>query len=95
MFAAFLGTNPIGTLLDQAGVTGQVSPAALSHLTGRTFLPGILNGPFHDGLIVVFVLAAALAAAGAVVSLFRGGVYINEEPAPAEPVRPAAVRARR
>ncbi|GAA1896458.1 MFS transporter [Asanoa iriomotensis] len=84
MFAAFLGTNPIGTLLNQAGVSGQVSPDTLSHLTGRTFLPGVLSGPFHEGLIVVFVLAAALAAAGAVVSLFRGGVYIHEEPAVAE-----------
>ncbi|MEV0720095.1 MFS transporter [Asanoa sp. NPDC050611] len=91
MFAAFLGTNPIGTLLDQAGVTGQVSPDALSHLTGRTFLPGILSGPFHDGLIVVFVLAAALAAAGAVVSLFRGGVYIHEEPAAAGSVESASL----
>ncbi|MDG4826648.1 MFS transporter [Asanoa sp. WMMD1127] len=79
MFAAFLGTNPIGTLLDQAGVTAQVPPSTLAHLTGGTFLPGVLSGPFHDGLIVVFILAAVLAAAGAVVSLFRGGVYIHAD----------------
>ncbi|GIF49230.1 putative MFS family arabinose efflux permease [Asanoa ferruginea] len=88
MFAAFLGTNPIGSLLDQAGVTGQVPPSTLAHLTDRTFLPGLLSGPFHDGLLVVFILAAALAAAGAVVSLFRGGVYIHEDataPATAAP----------
>ena len=77
---------------------GQLPAATVSTLTGRTFLPGLLSGPFHDGLIVVFLLAAALAAAGAVVSLFRGGVYIHEtgeaavaEPAPedARPARPA------
>ena len=79
MFAAFLGTNPIGSLLDHAGVTGQVPASTLSTLTGKTFLPGLLSGPFHDGLIVVFLLAAALAAAGAVVSLFRGGVYIHDD----------------
>jgi hypothetical protein len=31
---------------------------------------------------VVFILAAALALAGAVVSLFRGGVYIHDEQQP-------------
>ncbi len=101
MFAAFLGSNPIGALLQNAGVLGQLPAATVSTLTGRTFLPGLLSGPFHDGLIVVFLLAAALAAAGAVVSLFRGGVYIHETgeaPGPgAEPARrrPAMHRRRR
>jgi hypothetical protein len=31
---------------------------------------------------VVFILAAVLAGVGAVVSLFRGGVYIHDESAP-------------
>ncbi|GIF76325.1 MFS transporter [Asanoa siamensis] len=84
MFAAFLGTNPIGTLVDQAGVANQVPAPTLAHLTGRTFFPDLLSGPFHHGLIVVFLLAAALAAAGAVVSLFRGGVYIHDEPTAAD-----------
>jgi hypothetical protein len=43
--------------------------------------PSLLTGPFHSGLVVAFVLAAVLAAAGAVVSLFRGGVYIHDESA--------------
>ncbi|GAB3809172.1 hypothetical protein [Micromonospora zhanjiangensis] len=36
-------------------------------------------GVFFSLLVVVFILAAALAAAGAVVSLFRGGIYIHDE----------------
>jgi hypothetical protein len=48
-------------------------------LTSKTFLPQLLTGPFHSGLTVVFILAAVLAVAGAVVSLFRGGVYIHDE----------------
>jgi hypothetical protein len=48
-------------------------------LTSKTFLPDLLSGPFHDGLTVVFLLAAVLAFAGAVVSLFRGGIYIHDE----------------
>ncbi|MGC9668332.1 MFS transporter [Planosporangium sp. 12N6] len=79
MFAAFLGSNPIGSLLANTGVLHSLPPATVQTLTGRTFLPSLLAGPFHDGLVVVFVLAAVLAALGAVVSLLRGGVYIHDE----------------
>jgi MFS family permease len=92
MFAAFLGSNPIGSLLHNAGVLGQLPQHTVATLTGKAFLPQLLSGPFHDGLTVVFLLAAGLAAAGAVVSLFRGGVYIHDDvqddvPAEAAPVR--------
>ncbi len=79
MFASFLGTNPIGSLLTNSGVLHQLPAATVTNLTSRTFLPGLLSGPFHSGLVVVFLLAAGLAAIGAVVSLFRGGVYIHED----------------
>jgi MFS family permease len=79
MFAAFLGSNPIASLLNSAGVLHQLPASTVSALTDRTFLPHLLSGPFHSGLIVVFVLAAVLAVIGAVVSLFRGGVYIQDE----------------
>ncbi|GAA2642813.1 MFS transporter [Dactylosporangium fulvum] len=89
MFAAFLGINPLAVLLSAAGVLGQLPPTTVATLTSRTFLPKLLAGPFHDGLVVVFVLATALALLGAVVSLLRGGVYIHEEEEriPAEIVR--------
>jgi hypothetical protein len=35
-------------------------------------------GPFHHGLVVVFLLAAGLAGAGAADSLLRGGIYIHD-----------------
>jgi MFS family permease len=79
MFAAFLGANPIASLLNSSGVLHQLPASTVSALTDRTYLPHLLSGPFHSGLIVVFVLAAVLAAVGAVVSLFRGGVYIQDE----------------
>jgi MFS family permease len=81
MFASFLGANPIGSLLSNAGVLHQLPPQTVQTLTGKEFLPSLLTGPFHSGLVVVFVLAAVLAAAGAVVSLLRGGVYIHDESA--------------
>jgi MFS family permease len=79
MFAAFLGSNPIASLLNSAGVLHQLPASTVSALTDRTYLPHLLSDPFHSGLIVVFVLAAVLAAVGAVVSLFRGGVYVQDE----------------
>jgi MFS family permease len=82
MFASFLGTNPIGSVLDQAGV--QLPPATVQTLTSKEFLPGLLTTPFHNGLVVVFLLAAALSGAAAVVSLFRGGIFIADESAGAD-----------
>ncbi|MFB9180144.1 MFS transporter [Dactylosporangium sucinum] len=79
MFSAFLGVNPLGTLLNAAGVLDTLPTVTVHALTDRTFLPRLLSGPFHDGLVVVFTLAAALSVAAAVVSLLRGGVYIHDE----------------
>jgi hypothetical protein len=79
MFASFLGSNPIGSLLNSAGVLHQLPAHTVQTLTSTQFLPGLLTTPFHNGLIGVFVLAAVLAALGAVVSLLRGGVYIHDE----------------
>jgi MFS family permease len=77
MFAAFLGSNPIASLLNAAGV--HLPVATVNAVTGKTFLPQLLTAPFHSGLAVVFTLATVLAAVGAVVSLFRGGIYIHDE----------------
>jgi MFS family permease len=82
MFAAFLGSNPIAQLLNAAGVLHSLPAQTVTTLTSKTFLPQLLTGPFHNGLIVVFSLATVLAMAGAVVSLFRGGVYIHDEVTP-------------
>ncbi|WP_344620484.1 MFS transporter [Dactylosporangium salmoneum] len=79
LFAAFLGYNPLTSLLASAGVLGTLPAATVGTVTARTYLPGVLAAPFHDGLIVVFLLAAALSLAAAVVSLFRGGIYIHDE----------------
>jgi MFS family permease len=79
MFAAFLGSNPISQLLNAAGVLHTLPATTVTNLTSKTFLPHLLTGPFHDGLTVVFLLAAVLAFAGAVVSLFRGGIYIHDD----------------
>jgi type IV secretory pathway VirB2 component (pilin) len=45
-------------------------------LTGHQFFPHLISGPFHDGLTVVFIVAAGLSLLGALASLMRGGRYV-------------------
>lgn len=49
------------------------------HLTGKSFFPDLISGPFHSGLVVVFVAAAAMMLIGALASVFNPGRY-GEEP---------------
>jgi len=72
LFAAFLGYNPVQTVLTQAGVLGTLSHADAANLTGKTFFPQLISGPFQSGLVVVFIVAAAMSLIGAVMSLSRG-----------------------
>jgi MFS family permease len=71
LFAAFLGYNPIGELLGPQ-VLGALPPANAAKLTGLQFFPELISGPFHDGLVIVFWLAIAMAVIGALASLLRG-----------------------
>ena len=71
LFAAFLGYNPIGELLGPQ-VLGALPPANADKLTGLTFFPQLISGPFHDGLVIVFWLAIVMAVIGALASLLRG-----------------------
>jgi MFS family permease len=72
LFAAFLGNNPIGHLLAQAGVLQQLPAHSVAALTGHGFFPRLVAGPFHEGLVVVFTAAAILAGVAAVASALRG-----------------------
>jgi MFS family permease len=77
LFAAFLGANPMEQLLGPSGALAAL-PAANQHvLTGPTFFPQLIATPFHEGLLAVFGLAAALAVLGAVASVSRGGRYVH------------------
>ncbi|MBO0769587.1 MAG: MFS transporter [Solirubrobacterales bacterium] len=72
MFGALLGVNPIGHLLSQYHATGLLTASGRAALTGRAFFPHLISGPFHDGLVVVFITAAGLSAIAALASLMRG-----------------------
>jgi hypothetical protein len=67
LFAAFLGYNPMQKLLGSQ--LNHVPAANRATLTGKEFFPNLIAGPFHSGLVVVFVAAAAMLVVSAVASL--------------------------
>nr|WP_062342372.1 MFS transporter [Herbidospora sakaeratensis] len=79
LFAAFLGYNPIGNLLGPTGALAHLTPADTAVLTGREYFPNLVSGPFHQGLVVVFLLAIAMSLVAAIASLLRGRRYVHDE----------------
>jgi len=76
LFAAFLGYNPIAELLGPSGALD--APGVNTDvLTGQTFFPQLITEPFHSGLTVVFIAAAAMMLIGAIASLFNPGRYAD------------------
>jgi MFS family permease len=78
LFAAFLGYNPLGTLLGP-GVLQALPPGQAADLTGRAFFPQLISGPFRHGLVVVLAFAACMCLGAAVTSWMRGGRFVHEE----------------
>jgi MFS family permease len=90
LFAAFLGYNPMATLLGPTALH-HMTLAQAHYITGRSFFPHLISGPFGKGLEKAFDFAAIVCLLGAVASLLRGGKYHYTEPG-GEPVadEPAA-----
>jgi MFS family permease len=81
LFAAFLGYNPMETML--GGTLKHLTPQQAHALTGNDFFPHLISNPFMHGLILAFGLAIAMCIAGAVASAMRGERYIHTQEAPA------------
>jgi MFS family permease len=71
LFAAFLGYNPMQMLLGPALAT--LPPARQAVVTGHAFFPGLISGPFHHGLAIVFTFALVVCLVAAGASWLRGG----------------------
>jgi MFS family permease len=74
LFAAFLGYNPIQHFV------GPHALAALSAhdrgiVTGQSFFPHLISGPFRTGLHEAFAFAITACLVAAAASLMRGGRY--------------------
>jgi MFS family permease len=92
LFAAFLGYNPMATLLGPAALH-HMTLAQAHYITGRSFFPHLISGPFGKGLEKAFDFAAIVCLLGAVASLLRGGKYhyteVGAEPVADEPAQEA------
>ncbi|GAA5188847.1 MFS transporter [Rugosimonospora acidiphila] len=73
LFAAFLGYNPLAQLLGPTGVLNHLPAGHAQILTGKQFFPNLISGPFHHGLVVVFIAAALMSVIAALASVIDNG----------------------
>ena len=97
LFAAFLGYNPVNTLL--GGTLHQLPPATVALITGKSFFPNLISGPFISGMHLAFYFSMAAMLIAAVASYFRSGgipslasISARREPAPAGLPAPSPAR---
>jgi EmrB/QacA subfamily drug resistance transporter len=73
LFGAFLGYNPISTMLNGMGsIVAGLPASTLATLTSQTFFPNAIAPPFMNALTIAFVFAAILCFLAAVFSALRG-----------------------
>jgi MFS family permease len=84
LFAAFLGYNPVHQLLAPTGVLSRLPAHNVHVLTGKQFFPELISGPFHHGLVIVFIMAMSVLVIAAILALRHGGQEQVKERAAAE-----------
>ena len=77
LFAAFLGYNPMKTLLPQAVLNG-IPAANMSTIVGNEFFPNLISKPLQNGLGIVFFAGAVMALIAAIASSLRGKTITYE-----------------
>jgi len=78
LFAAFLGYNPIRTLLGPA-VLAHLSPTNRAALIGHSFFPELITAPFRAGLTAAFTFATIACLIAAAASWWRGSRYVHDD----------------
>jgi MFS family permease len=78
LFAAFLGFNPMRTLLGPK-VLGSLPADRAAYITGRSFFPKLITGPFMHGLHIAFTASFVMCLVAAWASWMRGGRYVHPE----------------
>ena len=78
LFAAFLGYNPIQTLVGPQ-VLDHLSAADRATLTGHSFFSNLISAPFHSGLTEAFIFAAIVCLIAAATSWSRGARFVDQD----------------
>jgi len=78
LFAAFLGYNPLGTMIP-ASVLNSLPPQQSAIITSRAFFPQLIDTAFHRGLVEVLAFSIIMCLIGAAASWVRGGKYVYHE----------------
>lgn len=77
LFSAFLGYNPMASLIPPSVLAG-LPAAARATVLSNSFFPQLLAGPFHDGLQIAFSVCIVLSLGAAAASWLRGRRYIHD-----------------
>jgi MFS family permease len=74
LFGAFLGYNPVATILNTlpASLVSTIPKTTITYLTGSTFFPNAISGPFMTALREAFIIGAVLCILAAICSALRG-----------------------
>jgi MFS family permease len=80
IFAAFLGINPLKSLLGPT-LLSHLPPGQATAITGRAFFPQLIGTPFKDALFLILGFAVIMSVIAAIASALRGEkfVHVDEE----------------
>jgi len=92
LFAAFLGYNPILHLVGPHALA-LLNSHAQAVITGRSFFPNLISGPFRSGLHEAFAFAIVACLVAAAASLMRGGLYHHGDETATRAIRAAPAAA--
>lgn len=80
LFSAFLGYNPMGTILNvmDSSIVASIPQSVVDTLTSNYWFPQTLQQAFMPALRVSFFIGAFLSAIAALLSAMRGQHYVHE-----------------
>jgi MFS family permease len=78
LFAAFLGYNPLGTLIPST-IFSSLSTQQVATITSRAFFPQLIADAFHHGLVEMMIFSIVVCLIAATASWLAGGKYFYRD----------------
>jgi MFS family permease len=78
LFAAFLGYNPLKSMLGPS-VLSHLSGAQAASITSRAFFPALIGSSFKHALTLILIFAVVMSVIASVTSALRGSRYVYED----------------